>query len=288
MREILIGCAILATASAACAQSDAATERKSLDDALGFIREKKYIFAVAKLAPLAKSNSLPGPVARAIPGLIDDLRSLDAMTQLANASPDGKFPVVSADLPLATVKKTNAWLELLRVVGVLLETPLPLGTKLPWTATQADKLLDAIATEFDADAAGKLRVELSAKLFLAGKPQDASKLIERETPNEYSREVLADLRTIVVGGGTLVNPQIARFVPEKGLSELPGAAAFVPAALRSKWERPKPPAETETTLTKLEKRTRKDVIAAAMPEAEKLTKKVAATANSLREQLPKP
>jgi uncharacterized protein YecE (DUF72 family) len=76
-------------------------------------------------------------------------------------------------------------------------------------------------------------------------------------------------------------------VPEKGLTEMPGAAALVPAAMRSKWERPRPPAETDTTLARLEKRTRKDLIAAARPEMEKLAKKVAATAESIRDQLPK-
>jgi hypothetical protein len=234
MREMLIVCAMLTTGSVACAQSDAASERKTLDEALDFIRNKKYIFAVAKLAPLAKSNSLSGPIAKAIPGLIDDLRSLDAVAQLASAVPDNKLPSVTSDVLPATVKRPNAWLELLRAVEVLLETPVPVGTELPWSAPQADKLLEAVATEFDAESAGKLRVELSAKLFLAGKPQDASKLIENESPNEYAREVLADLRTIVVGGGTLANPQLARFVPEKGLGELPGAAALVPAACRNR------------------------------------------------------
>jgi hypothetical protein len=281
----------LATASAPAqppAGLDAASERKLLDEALGHIRDKKYVFAVARLAPLAKSSTLPAPVAKAIPGLIADLRTLDAVAQLAAAPPNGKPPAVTADLLPAAVKRPYAWLELLRAVDVLLETPLPLGTELPWTVRQAETLLVAVAADIDAESAGKLRVELSAKFFLAGRPQDATKLIEKETPNEYAREVLADLRTIVLGGGLLANPQVARFVPEKGLKELPGAAALVPVALRDKWQRPKPPVETETTLAKLEKRIRKDVVTSAVAEVEKLSKKVTATADGIGAELAKP
>jgi hypothetical protein len=291
MRRILLSTATLLSLAATTARSeppDAAAERKLLDDALGHIRDQEYVFAVARLAPLAKSNSLPAPVAKVIPGLIADLRSLDAVTQLATAPPDAEPPAVTADLLPAAVQRPYARLELSRAVGALLETPHPAGTEFPWAAERASKLLDAVAAEFDADAAGRLRVELSAKLFLAGKPQDATKLIENETPNEYAREVLADLRTIVLGGGTLANPQVARFVPEKGLKELPGAAALVPATLRDQWQHPKPPADSETAFARLEKRVRKDVTAAAATEAEKLTKKVAATADGIRAGLAKP
>jgi hypothetical protein len=198
------------------------------------------------------------------------------------------LPVVTSDLLPAAVKRPYTWLELLHAVGVLLESPLPPGTVLPWTVEQADKLLESVATEFDVDAAGRLRVELSAKLFLIGKPHDATKLIENETPNEYAREVLADLRTIILGGGTLVNPQVARFVPENGLSELPGAAALVPPSLRARWQRPKPPVENETTLTKLGKRARKTTTTAAEPEVEKLAKKVSVAADAIRAELARP
>jgi hypothetical protein len=277
-----------AQAPSPAAPADAAAERKLLDDALGYIRDKKYVFAVARLAPLVKSQTLPAPVVKAIPALIADLRGLDAVTQLAAAAPDRPFPAVAIDLLPPPVKRPYAWLELLRAVGVLLDTPLPPGTALPWTAEQANALLESIAADFDPDAAGKLRVELSAKLFLVGKPLDATKLIEDETPNEYAREVLADLRTIVLGSGTLANPQVARFVPVKGLSELPGAAALVPPTLRDKWQRPKPPVATETTLAKLEQRARKETTTAAGPEVEKLMKRVSAATAAIRTELAGP
>ena len=281
-------CSSSSFAQAQESQPDSATERKWLVEALDFVREKKFVFAVAKLAPLVKSSSLPAPVAKVIPGLIDDLRRLDAVARLAADWSDRQVPAVSVELLPARVKRPYAWLELLRAVGVLLETPVPVGSEFPWNAEQAKKLLEAVASEFDADAAGKLRIELSAKLFLAGKPLDATELIKDETPNEYAREVLADLRTIVLGGGTLKNPQVARFITEKGLSELPGAATFMPATQRDKWVRPKQPPETETTLAKLEKRARKDVSPAAAIEVENLTKKVTATTDAIRISLGKP
>ena len=51
---------------------------------------------------------------------------------------------------------------------------------------------------------------------------------------------------------------------------------------------PKPPADTETTLAKLQKRAAAEIVAAAKPEAEKLARKVDATVAAIREELAKP
>ena len=146
---------------------EAAAERLLLNEALGLVRDKNYAFAVARLAPLTTSRFLPAAVAQSIPGLIEDLRRLDAVTRLVaiEKMPVGKFPAVSADSLPTAIKRPLLWIELLRAVDDLLETRLPDGTKLPWTAAQANKLLGAVADEFGAEAAGKLRTELSAKLF---------------------------------------------------------------------------------------------------------------------------
>jgi hypothetical protein len=266
---------------------EAAAERVLLGEALDLIRDKKHVFAVARLAPLTKSRFLPTPVAENIPGLIDNLRSLDAATKLA-ATPAGKLPAVAAESLSAAVRKPLAWVELLQAVETLLETPFRTGTELPWTAAHANKLLDVVAQEFGGDAAGKLRAELSAKLMLVGKSKDATELLGDETPGEHARQVLADLRTIIVGGGALVNPQVARFVPEIGIQELPGVAPLVPTHLRAKWQRPKPPTETETTLAKLEKQARKELTDAAEREKAQLTAKVTKATEAIRTELSKP
>ena len=270
------------------APADAAAERKLLDGALEHIRDRKYLFAVAKLAPLARSRSLPAPVMKALPDLIANLRSLDAVARLAAAEPGKPFPEVSGKLLPAPVQRPYAWLELLGAVSVMLETPLPPGTRLPWSVEQASRLLEEIAADFDAGSARKLRYELSAKLFLIGRPRDATALIENETPNEYAREVLADLRTIILGGGTLVNPQVARFIPENGLTEMPGVLALVPVSLRDSWQRPAPPVETQTTLAKLEVRSRHEAVVTAKRELPKLTKQVADTVGAIRKEVGKP
>jgi hypothetical protein len=279
---------LAATLLAGAARPDAADERKQLEEALDHIRAGKYTFAVARLAPLTKSTTLPAPVVKALPTLIADLRGLDALAQLAQAPPAGMAPAVPADDLPEAVKKPFAWVELLRAVREMVESPLAVGEEFKWPVEKAEEFLDGVDERFGADAAGKLRVELSARIFLAGRPQDATKLIETATPGEHARQVLADLRTIVLGGGTLANTQVARFVPVSGLKGLPGAAALVPASLRDRWQRPGPPGETETTLTGLIRRAAGDVRAAAGPEVEKLAKRVNAAADAMRAELAKP
>lgn len=269
--------------------TEAAAERLLLNEALGLIRDKKYAFAVARLTPLTASRFLPDEVARAIPKLIEELRRLDAVTQLA-ATPikaSEKLPGVSVELLPKSIQRPLLWSELLQAIEILMETSPENRAKLPWTLPLANKLLNAAAEEFGPDAAGKLRVELSAKLFLAGRSKDANELLEGETPNDHAREVLADLRTIILGGGTLVNPQVARFVPARGLKEMPGVAPLVPTDLLEKWQPPKPSAETETTLDKLAARVRKELIAESRTEADRLSKHVTAAAERICAELAK-
>ena len=267
---------------------DVEAERKELEEAVRLVRDKKYLFAVARFAPLVKSTTLPASVTRTLPGLIGDLRVLDAVTQLAEVKPNEKLPALGAELLPDSMKGLVAWIELLRAIGELLETRLPAGTHLPWGMEQIDKLLAAVAADYDPESTSRLRVELSAKLFLLGRPGDATKLLEREGPGEYARQVLDDLRTIVIGGGRLSNPQVARFVPENGLTEMPGARALVPAALRGNWQRPLPPAESETTIAALAKRTIAGAIQQAKKERDRLSQKVEESVAAIRMELAKP
>lgn len=269
-------------------QDDTATDRKQLNEALAHIGDKKYVFAVARLAPLAKSTTLPSSVVKAIPGLTGDLRALVAVEGIAEASPNGRLPVLGTELLPASVKRSLAWLDLLRAMDDLLETRLPAGTQLPWGLEQAEKLLAAVAADFDEESASRLRVELSAKLFLLGRPGDATKLLEREGPGEYARQVLDDLCTIIIGGDTLSNPQVARFVPENGLAEMPGARALVPAPLRGDWRRPEPPTDTETTLVKLGKRIIAEAIQQSKKERDRLVQQVDESVAAIRRELAKP
>ena len=84
-----------------------------------------------------------------------------------------------------------------------------------------------------------------------------------------------------------MNPQVARFIPAKGLEELSGVLPLVPPHLHDKWLRPKPPAETDTTLGKLMKHVRKELIAESGAETGRLTSKVTATTDAIRTGLAK-
>jgi hypothetical protein len=67
---------------------------------------------------------------------------------------------------------------------------------------------------------------------------------------------------------------------------MPGAQALVPVALRANWQHPRPPAETETTLVKLEKRTRVELARTAAAEVERLSKKVNEAVETIRAAKP--
>ncbi len=163
--------------------------------------------------------------------------------------------------------------------------PKPTGD---WALTEIERRLGLISKYFGLVAAAEVRVELSAEAFLMGKTSDAADLLDGETENESARRVLGDLRTFITGdGGTLATPQLARFISAKGLADLPGIAALIPADQREQWKAPKPPADTETTLAKLEKDARKGVAAVLNSEMDRLFKRVRATAETIRGELAK-
>jgi hypothetical protein len=201
------------------------------------------------------------------------------------AATAGAVPVVELNTLPANVRRPYQWLDLLRTMRARVEAPLAEGTKSPWNAGQAVRLLDAIAGEFPADAVRNLRVEISARLFLDGLPKEASELLKNESPNDHAREVLADLRAIVLGEGQLRNPQVSRFIPNSGLQGMPGALALVPDSLRDQWKRPRPPAETETTLGKLEAGVKKELVETAEQERSRLVKKVAAAREAIGKEI---
>lgn len=260
---------------------DDPTDTKKLEDALDLIAARKYQLAIARLQQLGEDKKLSGAILKALPGLIADLRDLESLLRFTAADPERKRPSLPIEQFPALLKRQKSWLELLRAVATLLESPQS------WTEPQANKLLGAVATDFGEKASSDLRLELSARLFLAGRPKEATALIRGESPGENARQVLSDLRTLIIGGGTLKNQQVARLVPEAGLNEMPGVLVLIPTSRRADWQRPTPPTEGATTLAKLEIRCREEAGVAAVKEASALTAKITKAAEQLRKELGK-
>jgi hypothetical protein len=261
--------------------AEAAAEWLLLDGALDLLGKNKFASAVTQLSPLSDSRFLPAPIAQVIPALLVDLRQLAAVSEL---NPDGPFPPSDAvnNLPLS-VKLASARVESIQRIAQLLSDTNPPGPTEWWKLDELNKRLDGVAKRINPEAASKLRVELAATAFLLGKPADTIALLDGEVDTEHARQVLGDLRAFVVGdGSTLKTPELARFITEKGLADLPGIVPLVPKELREKWKAPKPPSEKETTLTKLAKDARKDATNTVLAEFARLAEKVTSTTDAIR------
>ncbi|MBA4064184.1 MAG: hypothetical protein C0501_10810 [Isosphaera sp.] len=255
------------------ATAEAAAERAALLRALGFVDGKEYAKAAAELAPLADSRHLPVPVARAVPGLLADLRALAAVTAL---KPDGALPPSNSPAVPAALRPAVARVEVVRDVAK------PFAG-FGWPIGYAQETLAAVEKEFGPAAAAQLRVELSAAAFLDGKTDIALALLDGDIDGDRARQILADLRAAVLGeGGATGNVQIGnRLPPEQPTAAL---APLVPAARRAAWRSPVP-TRGETTAAALEKEARAGLVTAAAAEVERLAGPVAATAAAVRAEL---
>jgi hypothetical protein len=149
---------------------------------------------------------------------------------------------------------------------------------------EMNQQLEKIASSLGPDIAGKLRVELSAACFLAGKTTEALVLLENDVHPEHGRQVLADLQKVVLGGGTIETAQLAKLVPAEQVPAV--VAPLLPPQQRKDWKAPKVEAGP-TTLAMLEKRARKELTTIAAEETLRLTEKVNKSAAAMRAELAK-
>lgn len=251
------------------AAAEAAAEQLALARAFSLVEDKQYAAAAGALVPLLDSRHLPAAVARAVPGLRTNLFQLVAALDL---NPAGELPsLIAVDNTPYAVKLAVTRVEAARTVANLLAAELPQRPSMWWTPGNVTSFFGPLEKHFGPDVAAKVRAELSATAFLAGETEKAIEMLDGEVHPEHARQVLADLRAITLGGGTLENPQVAKSVVA---GTLPAPLEpLVPGNLRAKWKAPTLPAEP-TTLAKLEASARKDVAAAIADEVERLTAKV--------------
>jgi hypothetical protein len=255
------------------AAAEAAAERLALLRALGFVDEKEYTKAAAALAPLADSRHLPVPVARAVPGLLADLRALVAVTAL---DPNGLLPPSDSPAVPAALRPAVARFEVIRDVAKQF-------AGFGWTAGYAQETLAAVGEEFGPAAAGQMRVEVSAAAFLAGKTDAALALLDGGVDGDLARQVLADLRAAVLGeGGATGNAQIGyQLATEQATRVL---APLVPAGRRAAWRSPAL-VRGPTTAVAYEKWALVGLAEARAAELERLAAPVAAVAAAIRAEL---
>lgn len=256
-------------------QDPDAAERQALTKALKLIEEKQFAMAAAELEPIAASQRLPKPIASALPELRKNLLQL---VQVNTVTPDGELPPYgNPNMPLKVNNAHGRLLALGRVEALFTSSE-------KFTLMEMNHRLEHIDRSFGPDAAGKLRVELSAARFLAGQHSEAMSLLEGEVQQDHGRQVLADLRSMVVGGGTIETAQLANSVPTDKVPAV--LASLVPAAKREQWKAFKF-AEGPTVLARLQKQGRKEMNVIAAEETQRLTTKVNATAATLRTELGK-
>ncbi len=255
-----------------CTAEDGEDER--INRVVKLIAEKKYATAATELAALAENREFPPALANAFTMLRVDVLRLDQVNML---KPNGDFPLSTAadNMPVA-VKKEIARVETLQKIEALMTAAKPVGLK------EMNEQLESVATAFGADLAGKLRVELSVKMFLQGETVLAIELLEGDIAETHARQLLADLHTLTIGGGSVENAQLAKLIP----MDAPPAALkpILPTTALAKWQPPKLPANAATTLTTLNQQARRDVALAAKEEVEKLDERIAATIKSIRLQ----
>lgn len=184
------------------AAAEAAAEKGALTRALGALKEKQYLKAATDLALIHESRHLPIAITKTIAELEANLLRRIRVSEL---NPEGPLPPAIAvdNMPVA-VKKAIARVETLGRVDTAFARPESLN------ATDIETRLAAVERAFGPADIVKLRVEVSAAMFLSGKFDDATALLKDDIAGDHARAVLADLRQLVSGGGTLNNPQVAR------------------------------------------------------------------------------
>jgi hypothetical protein len=254
---------------------DAAAERQAATQALKLIEEKQFAKDASELEPIVESRHLPVAIAKAIPELRANLLRL---VQIGLVTPEGELPPAdSPNLP-RTVNAAIGRVQMLRRVEPMF------AASDKSKVAEMNQQLEKIASSLGPDIAGKLRVELSAACFLAGKTTEALVLLENDVHPEHGRQVLADLQKVVLGGGTIETAQLAKLVPAEQVPAV--VAPLLPPQQRKDWKSPKVEAGP-TTLAMLEKRARKELTTIAAEETLRLTEKVNKSAAAMRAELAK-
>lgn len=115
----------------------------------------------------------------------------------------------------------------------------------PHTVEAMDAALRSVGRAVGAGVAGRLRVELAARMILTGRPKDATALLDGAVDPAHAAAVITDLRAIALGRGEVVTPQVAKFGPPwAGVEGLPPgrpaeiAAAVLPPDRLAEWRPP--------------------------------------------------
>ncbi len=271
--------------------AESAAERLLLAEVLRLIRDSQFIDANAKLSLLDSPRYLPAAVVHALPELRAEVTRIVPFVKMQIALKDENVSFVDAWRPITTlapakippaVAAGNRW-SALEVARLMLVIPPP-GTTDPYTVDDIESLLKIVKTSISAELAGKLRVELSASLYLRGRTEDATKLLEGEVDPVHAAAVLADLTAVVLGRGELTVPQIAKLVPAEQTSPPPQAVAILPPDQLAKW---KPPARKpgETTIDAAIADIRKQLKSAVETEVSASATKVNTAADRIRSAL---
>jgi len=239
--------------------AESGAERLALAEALRLIRNGQFIEANEKLEALGSPRYLPAAVVQALPELRAELKQVIPFHQIqqifAKKAPgDGPTAnymfVLLKDVPEnsapAAYRALDVWSRI-DFVRVLFEEQKSSDGGVRYSVKHMNEMLENAQAKIGPEITRKLRVELSACLFLCGRNEDAAKLLEGEIDPVHAAAVLADVRAVVLGRGELTVPQIAKFVPAEQPTPPPQAVSVLPPDQLAKW---KPPARKpgETTV----------------------------------------
>jgi hypothetical protein len=273
--------------------AESAAERVLLAEALRLVRDGRFAEATAKLDALGSPRYLPAAVVQALPELRAELKRAVPFlqVQVGLKKQDAGFaevwrPVVNVShdrLAPAIVRAGGAW-STLELASAMLAGDMSVGRPVTRTVENIEQMLKDVKKTAGAELAGKLRVELSAKLFLDGRAGDAAKLLEGDVDPFHAAAVLADLRAVVLGRGEITTAQVAALVPADGASPPPQAAAVLPPDQLGKWKPPaRKPGESIIDLAIADARTK--LKAAVDAEVADATGRVNAAADRVRAAL---
>jgi hypothetical protein len=274
--------------------AEAAAERAILAEVFKLIAARQFAEADAKLDSLGAPRYLPVAALQVLPTLRADLNrtAVFSRAQEELKVQPTRFAKVWApfanvprnQIPLELRASADAW-RVLSVVNYLL------GYRFggdPVESTSPEVALKQVADSVSPALAAKLRVELAAWLYFNNKPDDAVKLLEGEVDGFHAADVLADLRTFVLGSGEpLKTVDHSRWAAATGAGDkIPPrhAAAILPPERLANWRLPqgKPATSTVDFAIDREKKQFKTIVDA---EASTSTAKVNMAADRIRETL---
>jgi hypothetical protein len=234
--------------------AEAAAEKQILLSVIESVKAKRYQQAWADIKPILQPRYLSLPLSRAVRDLGVILMQLD---WLGNFIPDD--PV---ELPgqTTTIKRMSSAIAAIRAVRGVEAELMPTAGR---DTREIDARLTSLGKAFGTADSAKVRVEVSVVLFLTGRGAAAAELLNGEIPAEQTREILNDLRSVVMGTGAVENAAVANNLPAGRLPRV--IEPLIPAKDIENWKAPALPKAGETTLERLGKRARRE---AAMISAE--------------------